>query len=518
MKAFLRRISLIILFLAINCVAFSQQKTQDKFPVRGFHLDLRVQAMTMDALKQLATKLHEAGLNTLIMEWEGTYPFKKHPMISNQNAYTPEQISSFVKFCNDLGINVIPLQQSFGHVEYILRNYRYQALREDQKDYSQVCPVEETLNKALFTDLFADVAASHNSPYVHIGGDETYLLGHCPKCIKRVAEVGKSRLYIDHIKMLCDIVIGLGKKPVLWADIALKYPDAIALLPKGTVFIDWNYGWEVNRFGDHEKLLKSGYEVWGSPSLRSNPDNFYITQWEKHFKNIKDFVPAAAQFGYKGIIMTSWSTSGIYSPVFISHSDIVDLYAIRHVYPLSGFNILMAAFTASLKRTGPLDINEFIRSYTEKNYGFDAGQASKFWTALTKAPYDVAQGKVISPVRMSVKDLRDSAMFSVQLFNELNPVRGQNEFEHYRLMAAIRLFYLDYLLIEQEANSENFERSNIPKLMSRLKQLKEQQSILNEKFISLNGNFLLPAEVEQENQLRNAKIDLLYKRLAGQQI
>ena len=54
---------------------------------------------------------------------------------------------------------MIPLQQSFGHVEYILRNYKYAQLREDDKDFSQVCPSEPGKNKELFTRLFKDMAA-----------------------------------------------------------------------------------------------------------------------------------------------------------------------------------------------------------------------------------------------------------------------------------------------------------------------------------------------------------------------
>ena len=118
--------------------------------------------------------------------------------------------------------------------------------------------------------------------------------------------------------MLCEIVIKLGKIPILWADIALKYPEAIKSLPKGTVFVDWNYGWDMNHFGDHQKLMESGFEIWGAPSLRSSPDNYNLTQWDKHFKNISNFIPAARKLGYKGMVMTSWSTSGIYSPVFES--------------------------------------------------------------------------------------------------------------------------------------------------------------------------------------------------------
>src|SRR5690606_30445324 len=137
------------------------------------------------------------------------------------------------------------------------RNYRYAEQRENQKDFSQVCPSKEHLNKELFTDLFTELASTHPSKYLHIGGDETYLLGQCPVCKKKAEVEGKSKLYIDHIKMLCDIAIKLGKRPLLWADIALKYPDAIQMLPKETIFVDWNYGWDINMFGDHSKLMES---------------------------------------------------------------------------------------------------------------------------------------------------------------------------------------------------------------------------------------------------------------------
>jgi hypothetical protein len=117
------------------------------------------------------------------------------------------------------------------------------------------------------------MAAMHPSPYFHIGGDETHLLGHCEKCKKRAAEIGISQLYFEHIKMLCDIVVSLGKRPVLWADIALNYPEYIHLLPKETIFVDWNYGWALDRSG-HEQLVKAAMKS-GSPFHQSSPDNCY---------------------------------------------------------------------------------------------------------------------------------------------------------------------------------------------------------------------------------------------------
>jgi len=458
--------------------------------------------------------LKASGMNTLIMEWEGTYPFEKHPLIPNRYAYTKAEITDFVKYCNGLSIDVIPLQQSFGHVEYILRNEQYKELREDQKDYSQVCPLQTKQDSLLFTDLYTELASTHTSKYIHIGGDETYLLGHDERCKKKVAEEGKSKLYIDYIRMLCNIVLKLGKTPVMWADIALKYPEAIKLLPKGTILVDWNYGWDMDNFGEHKKLVESGFEIWGAPSIRSHPDNYFLTEWEKHLKNIRDFVPACRELGYKGMIMTSWSTSGAYSSVWETDENVLDLYAIRHVYPISGFNMLLAAYTGSLRSTKPLDIDAFVIKYASEHYGFNKEQSESFWKALKTTPYQVMQGKVVSPAPLSVNQLMDSTSHALAVLNSLMPTKNHAEFAQYRLMMSIRLHYLDYEWIEAKVNSPAFNSSGVPAMLTKLKSLMEQEKALNIVFDTLNKDYLYPSGLAEENTLRNAKTKLLYDRLS----
>lgn len=483
----------------------------DPFLIKGFHLDLRIQVIPMPALKSLALQLSKGGINTLIMEWEGTYPFKDDPLIPNRYAYTRQEIVSFISYCKTIHIDVVPLQQSFGHVEYILRHYKYAALREDQKDYSQVNPLKEDLARALFTRLYRDLISTHTSPYIHIGGDETYLLGHSEASKQKIKSLGMGRLYGDYIKMLCEIVVSLGKRPVVWADIALKYPDALKDLPKQTIFVDWNYGWELNRFGDHQKLMESGFEIWGSPSIRSQPDNYFLTQWEKHFNNIRDFVPTARSLGYKGIVMTSWSTSGLYSPVLESATDIVDLYAIRRVYPISGFNMLIAAYLQSIQSVKPLPVKQFVDSYCQTNYGFNTAQAAVFWKAINTTPFEINQGKLMNTT-LALNQLLDSAKTAAALLNKLKPLSHQTEFEHYRLMAAIRVQYLSYMAIEIRANSQEATEADLQKLIPQLNALHTEA--IDQKFAELNKGCLYPAEIRQENELRNAKINLLRARLS----
>lgn len=516
MKTFLQRG--FILFLLIAGLSFSGSainfKPADSVQIKGFHLDMRIQVMKLPALKRFALNLGKNGINTIIMEWEGSYPFAKEPLIANRYAYSREEVRDFVRYCNSLHIQVIPLQQSFGHVEYILRNYKYAALREDQKDFSQVCPSEPELNKKLFTSLYTDLVSTHNSPYIHIGGDETYLLGHCEKCKKRAAEIGLSRLYFDHIKMLCDIVAGLGKRPIVWADIALKYPDYISLLPKETVFVDWNYGWDVSHFGDHAKLLKSGYEIWGSPAIRSYPDNYFLTDWQKHFNNIRDFIPLSRKLGYKGIVMTSWSTSGVYSSLFESEDELIDLYAIRHVYPLNGFNILVNYYLSTLNGDRKLTNDQFITNYCTSRYGLNPRQAMQFKNALFATPYNVVHGKVISPKEITVNQLLDSATNALNVLKSLKPIREEQEFRHYVLMAGIRVYYLTCMTIETEVNSPGFSAGQVSVYLTKLDKLLADEQKLSAEFIALNKDFLYKSALDEENLLRSQKIHVLYNRLA----
>ncbi|MBN2610146.1 MAG: beta-N-acetylhexosaminidase [Bacteroidales bacterium] len=503
------------LFGQLSCFSNTDQLQNEKsdFKIIGFHLDLRVQVMKPEALKSIAYELSAFGVNTLIMEYEATYPFESHPLIPNKYAYTKEEIKEFIAYCNRLNIDVIPLQQTLGHMEYILRHDRYAQQRENQKDVSQICPLETEPNKALFTDLFAELVEMHPSKYIHIGGDEAYLLGKCNKCSQKVKEEGKAKLLADHLKMVCDIVVSLGKIPVMWADIANKYPDELSQLPKETVFVVWNYGWSLDRFGDPEKITKKGFEVWGAASLRSNPDNYYLTRWEYHFNNIRDFIPLCRKSDYKGMIMTSWSTSGVYSTVFEDEQRITDLIPVRHVYPISGFRMLVAAYAKAMTQKDGLDIEQFIISYCDDRYGFNKQEALQFWKAIKGMPYKVVNGKVDKHIELTVRILLDSVRQDQIILNNLVPEKNAEEFEHYRLMTDIRENYLAFENIETFVNSQEFKIDNIPEVLRQLEVILEKDNTIKARFTNMNKGLFYPEQIKEENQIRTERVKILYERL-----
>lgn len=483
----------------------------NEFEIRGFHLDLRIQVMTPKALNEFAKTLSSLGINTLVMEWEGTFPFKEHATISNEYSYSEKEIKDFIAYCNSLGIQVIPLQQSLGHVEYILRNPRYTNLKEDKKDISQLCPMETHLNKELFTSLFTELAIVHNSEYIHIGGDETYLLGQCPKCQIKVKEEGKSKLFVDHMKMIAEIVISLGKKPVMWADIILKHPEAAASLPKEIIFIDWNYGWKINHFGDIPNLQNMGFTFWGAPSLRSHPDNWYVTDWATHFKNQSEFIPYARKADYKGLIMTSWSTTGLYGFTWDVGYDVIDMVQIRNTYPLSGFRILIASYAEAMKTNSPLDPKKFVLEYSKERFGLKNNDANALWEFLTTKTELIANGQLlnskrITQVKEQFKQKRDALV-------KIVPTKNIKEFNHFKLMADLRIHYLNFKQIDALYNSKNFKTSQTSILIDALEDLFKEATELDKRFIELNKGFLYDNEINEQNKIRIQPAKVLYNRL-----
>lgn len=485
--------------------------TETTFKNRIFHLDLRVQVMTTSALKALAKQLKTAGYTAVVMEWEATFPFKKHQTLASKYVYSRKEILSVLNYCKKIGLETIPLQQCFGHVEYILQHERYAHLKEDERDICQVCPLKTKEALALFKELFAELIEAHNSPYFYVGCDETYILGKCPNCAKKAKEHGKSKLYVDYLKEILNLVKSFGKRPLCPADELLKHPESASLLPKDTILVDWNYGWPVGKFGPPEPLLKMGFEFWGSMSLRSGPDNYYLHSWEKHLNNYRDFIPYCKKMGYTGVALTSWSTSGIYGSEWDAFYEVVTLHPIRRVYPLNGFNLLFYAFANSMNSIAPFEPKKYVIEFVGKQYGLNNLDSIRFFNALYVSASPVYKPKI--ELYTNPKKLTTLLANACKTLRSLQPQKNKKEFEHYRLMADIRWNYLKTKQLEEEIQLETFSDKIRLKILSPLKKLLKNESAFAIRFSKLMKGYLQPGEIRTENEWRKRKLSLLIEKL-----
>ncbi len=66
----------------------------------------------------------------------------------------------------------------------------------------------------------------------HLGADEAYTLGECPRCRAYAAEHSLSELYIDHINAMSRPLVDKGIRPAIWGDMVLHHPEALDKLSR----------------------------------------------------------------------------------------------------------------------------------------------------------------------------------------------------------------------------------------------------------------------------------------------
>lgn len=92
----------------------------------------------------------DTGITGVLIEWEDTFPWKGrliNTTLANNAGYSESDVIDILKYAEDeLNLDVIPLIQTFGHVEYILKLKDFFHLREDPNDPQAFCPLlKETL-------------------------------------------------------------------------------------------------------------------------------------------------------------------------------------------------------------------------------------------------------------------------------------------------------------------------------------------------------------------------------------
>jgi len=316
--------------------------------LRGVHIDLKCQMRRSKYLLELLSLLSEYKANAVLLEYEDKFPYRRHSIISAPDALTREEVRLFLEEADAHYIEVIPLLQSLGHVEYILRHEVYAKLREAGSIY-QFCPSNKDSIK-LFSELAEEIFELHeNIKYFHVGGDETHLLGACDICAERVCRIGKGGLYAEHMMNIRDVIKNMGARPMIWGDMLITHPDALRKLSKDFIIVDWDY-WSTGELVDrvliytvgafdssnidkvpedlrrvYEPYWKSsvpgkfrgfpytkffkdqGFSVVVASSTRSYGDTYIAPNYTRHLPNIMGFSREAKRQSAIGHIVTSWA-------------------------------------------------------------------------------------------------------------------------------------------------------------------------------------------------------------------
>lgn len=284
-------------------------------PFRGVHLNLAEEnSPSFERLIQLISHMSRCKINKFTLEYDDRFPFEKHPTLIHEKALSKDQIRELIKHAKQHFIEIIPLLDSLGHAQPYLVHDEYQSLAELPGNTHEMCPSNpDTLT--FIKELWSEVLELHTDcEFVHITGDEVFRLGDfCPLCKKYADENRLSELFFSYYKDLSEWMIERGKRPIMWADIALKYPDAASVMPREVIFNDWEYRgsgskWDVTRILRDPVMTVDHNSVRDIPEINRDYFNKYYLEEDGYSFRPYPGIAILQDYGFEVIGASSAST------------------------------------------------------------------------------------------------------------------------------------------------------------------------------------------------------------------
>ncbi|KAH8311568.1 hypothetical protein KR044_006961 [Drosophila immigrans] len=186
---------------------------------RLVHLDLKGAPPKLSFLKQLLPVLRALGATGLLIEYEDMFPYSGalQPLAAH-NAYKESELKDFLESAwVEHGLSVMPLVQTFGHLEYTLKLQEFEQLRELPESPQSICPsrpqsmalLEQMLTQVIELHMRPSANATPSTPelpikftHLHIGCDEVQRMGECSLCRQRL----RSEIFLTHVISLSHFV------------------------------------------------------------------------------------------------------------------------------------------------------------------------------------------------------------------------------------------------------------------------------------------------------------------------
>ncbi|HXR04241.1 MAG TPA: family 20 glycosylhydrolase [Verrucomicrobiae bacterium] len=316
------------------------------FARRGVMLDVsRGRVPKLETLLDLAEHLAEFKINELQLYTEHTFAYRKYKSVwQGWGALTGEEIRRLDARCRELGIDLVPNQNSFGHLRYFLEHPRLKKLAEVSGPYAD--PRGEFVRRPatlapnhpgalpFLRGLYDELLPNFSSRFFNVGCDETFDLG-LGRSRKLCERIGKGRVYLEFLKNIHREVSRRGKRMMFWGDIILKYPKLVPELasfgippsggksskpPEGGTpsLIALNWGYEANHPFEKEaaQFAKAKIPFYVCPG--TSTWQTLIGRHDNALANLRAAARAGKKLGAIGYLITDWGDGGHPQPLAVS--------------------------------------------------------------------------------------------------------------------------------------------------------------------------------------------------------
>jgi len=287
--------------------------------VRGVMLDIsRDKVPTMATLFSLIDRLAQWKINQLQLYIEHTFAYAGHEDVwRSASPLTGEEIRELDRYCRSRFIELVPNQNSFGHMERWLKHPRYLPLAEAAdgaetpwgfrwKGPFSLCPTDPG-SAVLLADLYGQLLPNFTSGLFNVGCDETFDVGQ-GRSKTQCDERGVHRVYLDFLHTVNELVARHARRMMYWGDIIVKEPELIRELPHNAIALNWGYEADHPFESETRAFSQSGVPFYVCPgtsswcSIAGRTDNMLANQ------------RSAAEMGLKhgaiGYLNTDWGDYG----------------------------------------------------------------------------------------------------------------------------------------------------------------------------------------------------------------
>jgi hypothetical protein len=298
------------------------------FPARGVMLDVsRNRVHRLDTLFGLIDLLASWKINQLQLYTQHTFAYRGHPEVwKDASPYTGEDILEIDRYCRERFIELVPNQNSFGHLEDWLNLPAYASLAETHEPWStpwnttfpgafSLCPGDSG-SIALISSLYDELLPHFTSRLFNVGLDETHDVGQ-GRSKDICAQLGAGKVYLDFLCKIYEQVKMRGHRMMFWGDIIVHYPELVPELPRDAIALEWGYEADhpFDRHGD--AFAKAGLPFYVCPGTSS------WTSIGGRVDNAVGNIRSAAENGLKhgaiGLLITDWGDLGHWQMLPVSY-------------------------------------------------------------------------------------------------------------------------------------------------------------------------------------------------------
>lgn len=286
------------------------------YPHRGVMMDVtRDKVPTMKTVYQVVDQLAEFKINQLQLYTEHAFAYKQHETVwKDASPMTGEQIMELDAYCRERFIELVPNQNSFGHMQRWLKHERYSHLAEipGEKDLSPVMPGSIELLRGMYDDLLPHFS----SRQFNVGCDETWSLGK-GKSKATAKELGEGKVYLDFLTKIHGLVSSHGRTMQIWGDIVMNHPELVSELPDGIIVMEWGYR-AIHPYDDHcKKYADAGVPFYVCPGTSSW--NSVCARTDNALANLINAAENGKKHGAIGFLNTNWGDYGHWQPLSVCY-------------------------------------------------------------------------------------------------------------------------------------------------------------------------------------------------------